>query len=140
MPIPDRSKLRRKYLQRKTQSGVFVLAGTAALIFVAYWSVRFILRAVLLLTVTRGEHGVATLLVAWFMSKLARKLYKQVKTVAREATAIPHVPAVNPAIMPSEEVLVRMADVPDKTNAMLLRPTSAISNTPAEELLRSSRQ
>jgi len=126
--VPDRKRLRRKYLWKKARVYTGPLAATAftALCFIRVVMDRGYVQEHLYLTVVQTIGGLVA--IYFFCYRVAKA----------EVAKIPPVPPVAPSILPAEEVLVRSASEPPETSETLLRATVKGEEVKAEEMLRSS--
>jgi hypothetical protein len=135
--IQDLAKKRWKYLFTRAGANTLwgyamlltiasgtITIGLVLLLFASTWIDPFYMQFSAYAIVT----GPITLLGIWNL--------REAKQIAERASYVPPVKEQIEAL-PAEEVLVRGSDQPAATCDELLRATNEVSQTPAEELLRS---
>lgn len=145
--VPDRAKLRREYLWKKTTSNLQMLVGIALLLVGGPLALFFL--AVLLVAVVLCRNDMDLL---WHVGRLQIMLYasgfllmgalsytghKTCLFAAKKSVGLAYVPPVDEQIatLPVNEVLLRASQVSAASPEELLRPAGR-QETNAKELLR----
>jgi hypothetical protein len=139
---PDRKKLRREYLRRKS-------VGTATAILNAVFFVPCLIMTIACLVVTIGRiviyikeapDGVlpVSILSAVLTAIFARCTYSCWKGVEDgiASAQLPYVPPATPATLPADEILVRSSEEPPVSQSKVLLRAAKQQEIAPEELLR----
>jgi hypothetical protein len=135
--VPDRAKMRREYLRKKSSIIFLYFLGGGTMLFCSILGLFFLI----LFCLDRSAGDTRAICFACMFALSAATLAGRwlLLISAKKDTSLAYVPPVHDQLptLPAEEVLLRGSQPSPAAPEELLRPARS-AETPAEELLRSS--